>query len=57
MSLQNLFINQNGANQFDIKATIKNMIPQIEASVGAAMSQEIEAMLSSMVGLLDENLT
>lgn len=55
MKLQDTFLRQNKLNQFDIKSNIKHAMNDIEKSVGASMSDEIEKCLMSMAGILGEN--
>ena len=55
MKLQDAFLRQNKLNQFDIKSNIKHAMNDIDISVGATISEEIEKCLMSMAGILGEN--
>ena len=55
MKLQHTFVTQSKVESFNIQGIIKGMRPEIEASVGAQMSQEIEGLLVGMGGMLEEN--
>jgi hypothetical protein len=55
MKLQHTFVTQSKTDRFNLEGIIKGMKPEIEASVGAQMSQEIEGLLTAMGGMLEEN--
>jgi len=53
LNIQKIFI-QNAKNQQpDIKKIIVSMIPLLQSSLGAEMSQEIGDVLNNVSGLLD----
>lgn len=53
LNIQKIFI-QNAKNQQpDIKKIIGSMIPLLQSSLGAEMSQEIGDVLNNVSGLLD----
>ena len=55
MKLQKTFICQNNLNQFDIQGNIAYIKSEIERTLGTTMSQEVEKILMSLTGLLEEN--
>lgn len=55
LKLQDTFISLNKSSQWNTEAIIKTMIPHLEASLGAKMSQEIGDMLVSMTGVFEES--
>jgi low affinity Fe/Cu permease len=55
MKLQHKFVTQSKKDRFNLEGIIKGMKHEIEASVGAQMSQEIEGLLAGMGGMLEEN--
>ncbi len=53
MKLQKSLMTQNSANMWDIKAVIRSMKPELESSIGASLSQEVEGMLEKLGGMQD----
>ncbi len=55
LKLQDTFLSLGNSSQWDTEEIIKSMKPQLETSLGAAMSEEMGDTLLSMKSVFDES--
>ena len=55
LKVQNNFISLNSSSKFNAEATINTMKQQLEASLGASISQEIGGVLDSTKVLFEDS--
>jgi hypothetical protein len=55
LKLQNKFLTLKSSSQWNTVAAIGDMKSQLEATLGASMSQTIGDIITNMHGFLDEN--